>query len=244
MIQSKLLDAEIGIKYYFTTREFGFSNTPYKSLNFGFHVGDDKSHVQKNHKMINDYFQTDHTIFMNQVHSNSVEIIDSNTIAPVTCDALISNQKNVALMVMSADCTPILLYDKKKGVIAAIHAGRAGAFQNIIKESIQKFIFNYKCKPENIIAVLGPAIHQCCYEINREIFDEAKKLGYAHAIKTFDEHYYLDVNTILHKQLLECGLHEINIEIINRCTACETEMFFSYRKEGITGRMASVIMKK
>lgn len=240
-IVSKLLEGE-NVEYYFTTRHFGFSKAPFKSLNFAYHVGDEKKDVLKNHRLLASHLEYDFTnlVYMNQIHSNRVVRVNSKLASPITCDALITKELETPLMVMSADCTPILLYDKESRTIAAVHAGRAGAFTNVVANTLQEMNSNR----ENIIAILGPSIHQCCYEVSKEIAKEAKELDYSFSIKEYHSKFYLDVNSILLHQLKSEGIKEENIELLNYCTACEVEHFFSYRKEGRTGRMAAVICLK
>jgi hypothetical protein len=162
---------------------------------------------------------------------------------PLECDAIISNRTHTPLMVMVADCTPILLYDTKHHAIGAVHAGRAGAFGNIIKNTLHAMYRQFGSKSEEMIAVLGPSICQNCYEVNQAINDEAEALGYGDAVLKSSHRYFLHVNCILQQQLLECGLKKENIEIIAHCTSCEHETFFSYRGDGgTTGRQAAVIM--
>lgn len=238
MLHSKLLEGE-NVDYYFTTRHFGFSKLPYKSLNFAFHVGDRREDVLKNHQLLASHlkYKFEDLTYMDQVHSNKVVKVSSKIASPITCDALVTDRINTPLMVMSADCTPILFYDRESRIIAAVHAGRAGAFKNIVKETLNAI----SSSRESIIAVLGPSIHQCCYEVSKEIAIEAKELGYDFSIKEFHSQFYLDVNSILLDQLKSEGIKEENIELLHYCTACEVEHFFSYRKEGPTGRMAALI---
>ena len=101
--------------------------------------------------------------YMEQFHSNIVKIV--NDINPNKCDALITNKTNTPLMVMVADCIPILFFDPIKKVIGVAHAGREGTFNNIIKNTIDKMIEAYNCEPKDIEVELGPSIQKCCYEV-------------------------------------------------------------------------------
>jgi hypothetical protein len=145
-------------------------------------------------------------------------------------------------MVMVADCSPILLYDNKKRVIATVHAGRQGAFKNIVKIVIEKMSKEFGSNPKDIYASIGASIGACCYEVGGEIYDEAKENALEYAMQKREGSFYLDVNKILKKQLIDCGIDEKNIEIFNECTACNKDKYFSYRAQRQTGRFAGVLM--
>ena len=230
------------IKSYFSTRNNGVSQTPFESLNVGFHVGDDDINVLENHKYIKSFFNENSKIsYMNQIHSNKVcNIGELNEIAQ--CDALITDKKDKILMVMVADCIPILFFDKKKKVIAAIHAGRAGAFKNIIGQTLSLMKKRYKSSIEDLVVSIGPHIQHCCYEVGREIVDEAIALDLECFIKEKNKSFHLDLLSLVLYQLHNIGVDRENIEIVNECTACNTDKYFSYRKEGKTGRFCGVIM--
>ncbi|NOQ30679.1 MAG: peptidoglycan editing factor PgeF [Helicobacteraceae bacterium] len=210
--------------------------------NLAFHVNDDKNSVICNHKMLALKLGYDHAklVHMKQVHSNRVVVVDNsfNFNTPPICDALITNKKNLPLMVMVADCTPILLYDRKKSAIAVVHAGREGAFKNILKETIFKMKNEFNTDSNDLEVVLGPSIKKCCYEIGSKMAKENSEFEYA-----IDEMYYLHIDKILLKQLNELGVE--NIKISNSCSCCESKTLYSYRAEGVkAGRMAGVIMLK
>ena len=175
---------------------------------------------------------------MNQIHSNEVVVIDKESFNIPSCDALVTNLPNTPLMVMSADCAPLLMYDDVEDVIAVVHAGRAGTFGNIIKNVIQTMQERYGCEPCNIKVAIGPRICASCYEVSKKEIDEARALGYGFTCKES----HLDIDAILEYQLKECGVLEENIEFLPYCTRCENSEFFSYRAEKVTGRNASVIV--
>lgn len=229
---------------YFSDRLDGVSKTPYKGLNLGFHVGDTLEDVQKNHKYVKSYFKNaQEIVYMNQIHSNFV--CDTGTLVEVpSCDSLLSKQRQKILMVMVADCIPILFYDKKNSVIAAIHAGRAGVYKNILRETFKQLQENYDCKAEDIVIAIGPHIQECCYEVDKSLADEALALGYKDSVRYDEKRCYVNLYSILMHQFKELGFLSKNLEYINLCTACHTQRYFSYRKEGVTGRFSGVIMLK
>jgi polyphenol oxidase len=232
------------VEAIFTQKEGGFSGGKFASLNLGFHVGDDALLVKKNHLKVKSYFENaEDIVYMDQVHSNVV--CDTGKLTGLTsCDALITNKINEILMVMVADCIPILFYDQMHHVISSIHAGRAGAFENIVQQSFTMMQNSYKTKAKDLHVAIGPHIHACCYEIGEDLAELAKSKGYEFALIKRDNSYYLDLYAIVLKQLENLGVKAKNIEYIDVCTACNTKSYFSYRKEGQTGRFCGAIMLK
>jgi hypothetical protein len=147
-------------------------------------------------------------------------------------------------MVMVADCSPILFYDNTKEVIAVAHAGRQGAFKNIIKNTLKSMSENFGSSPRDVTVSIGSSIQKCCYEVGSEINDEAQAIGLGYSIEKREGSYYLDISAILLKQLIEEGVKKENLEISKECTCCNTQNLFSYRAEAQTGRFAGVIMLK
>lgn len=184
-------------------------------------------------------FDNSNLKFMEQIHSNIVKTVtpDENV---QTCDALITDQMNTPLMVMVADCIPILFYDHTKKVIGVAHAGRAGTFDNISGHTIDKMKHDFNCNPEDIEIVLGPSIEKCCYEVSEDLANQtAKRFG-----KCYVNGRNIDLQGINKKQLLETGAKEENITITQICTKCSGEPYFSYRNDKKCGRFAGVIMMK
>ncbi len=245
---SELLTSYKQITHLFTTRYGGISNIPFDSNNLAFHVGDKADDVIKNHQRLAQQIGYDYhsLIHMRQIHSDKIIVVDPdihNFENPPECDALITDQPNIPLMVMTADCTPVLLFDSVQNVIAVAHAGRAGAVKGIIPKTIEKICNDFGSKIENINVVLGPSIHGCCYEVGEKIANEVIGDGYGFAVINKEGNYYLEVNAIIHRQLDESGIKKENIEDLNICNACENRDFFSYRADKQkTGRIAGVLM--
>jgi len=246
-MQSRLLASHSTIHHIFTTRHGGVSTAPYSSNNVAFHVGDDRHDVNTNHARLARELDYDlsRLVHMRQIHSDKIIIVrDEHMFTnPPECDAIMTDQTGIPLMVMTADCTPILLYDPVHHVIAAVHAGRVGAFKAIAAKTIQKMQTVFSSDPTEIKAVLGPSIHRCCYEVGKVVANEADKNGFGYAISSNTGRYYLDVNRIIKRQLETASVLQENIEELNLCTSCQHETFFSYRADHQqTGRMAGVIM--
>jgi hypothetical protein len=146
-------------------------------------------------------------------------------------------------MVMSADCTPILIYDPVNRAIAAVHAGRCGALNSILPKTLYAMQEHYTTSLDDIQIVFGPSIYGCCYEINDEIAKEVQEKGYEDALQYKNEKVFLDVNTILYLQLRSMGISSQCIESASQCTSCHCTEYFSYRADHKhTGRIAGVIM--
>ena len=214
--------------------------------NLAFHVEDDPLNVERNHERLAKRLDYDKNklLYMKQVHSNDVHLVTAKDTfyTPPTSDALITKLKNTPLMVMMADCSGLLFYDPVREVIAVAHAGRAGAFLNIVKNVIEKMDKEFGSKSEDIYVWVSASIGVCCYEVGAEIAKETSSLGLDYAIDKKEDRYSLDVNAILRKQLLAQGILEQKLHFTNICTACNTQEYYSYRAEGLTGRFAGVIM--
>ncbi len=231
----------------FTTRHGGVSKYPFAGNNLAFHVEDDPADVLQNHDLLSQHldYQRSHLVHMRQIHSDIITVVkdDMHFEAPPECDALITNRPNIPLMVMSADCTPILLHDSVKSVIACVHAGREGALKHILPKTIHQMIAEYGCDIRELRISLGPSIHGCCYEINDKIAHDVVEKGYMSALRSEENRVFLDVNTILLIQLDALGVKKEHIEVIDECTSCHHDTYFSYRANAKkTGRIAGIIM--
>lgn len=206
--------------------------------NLAYHVGDEKTNVDKNRKNLAKKYNYDYKklVSMNQTHGNNVQIVDLNSEKIIDdCDGLITNTKDLPLMVMVADCIPILLHDEKKGVIAAIHAGRNSTFLRIVEVAINKMKENFGTNPLDIKATLGPSIQKCCYEVSIELANIVKTSFGSQFVKG----RYIDLQAINKAILEENGV--INIEYSTICTKCTSKVHYSYRKNPKTGRFSGII---
>lgn len=217
------------VKYYFSTTEDG---------NLSYLVDDLKQNVDKNRQTVANImeYKNEDLVYMNQVHGNNVQIVDINSPKLIeNCDGIITKEKNLPLMVMVADCIPILFFDEIQGVIAAVHAGRNSTFLKIAQITANKMINKLGCNANNIKVIFGPSIHSCCYEVSDELLNIVKT--------SFGEKFCIGKNIDLQginiKLLEEVGIRHINVS--NICTKCSNEPFFSFRKNPKTGRFAGII---
>ncbi|MCT7527220.1 peptidoglycan editing factor PgeF [Aliarcobacter cryaerophilus] len=209
--------------------------------NLAFHVEDNEINVIKNRKnlALKLGYNYEDLVYMNQIHSANIIVVDENSPKLVdNCDSIITRSKNLPLMVMVADCIPILMFDDKKGIIAAIHAGRNSTFLEIAKKTAEVFIEKFSSNPEDINVVFGASIQKCCYEVSEDL----SKIVENSFGKEFVENNYIDLQGINKKQLNDLGIK--NIEISNICTKCGDKPYFSYRKDKKTGRFAGIIILK
>jgi YfiH family protein len=231
-----------------TTPQINLFFTSKTEGNLAFHVGDHEADVINNHKLLAKKlnYNIDKLVYMKQIHSDIVHVLNSSDdfYNPPTCDALVTNKKDTPIMVMVADCSPVLFYDDIRGVIAVAHAGREGAFKNIVQKTISTMVSEFNSKVKNIYVKIGANIDVCCYEVGKEIYDEGCKLGYKNSFEARDKCYFLDIDKILKKQLLACGIDKNSIETCGECTCCTTTKYYSYRAEKNTGRFSGVIYLK
>ena len=209
--------------------------------NLAFHVEDNEINVIKNRKnlALKLGYNYEDLVYMNQIHSANIIVVDENSPKLVdNCDSIITRSKNLPLMVMVADCIPILMFDSKQGVVAAIHAGRNSTFLEIAKKTAEVFIEKFSSNPEDINVVFGASIQKCCYEVSEDL----SKIVENSFGKEFVKNNYIDLQGINKKQLNDLGIK--NIEISNICTKCGDKPYFSYRKDKKTGRFAGIIILK
>jgi len=215
--------------------------TEVSDKNIAYHVTNDKDSVDKaRENLATKYnFPLQTLQYMEQIHSNKVETISCET-NPQTCDALVTNKPNTPLMVMVADCIPILFFDSIAKVIAVAHAGRIGTFEKIAINTIEKMTKEYNSNPKDIKVILGPSIQKCCYEVNKQMCEFVKEsFG-----NKFVNNRNIDLQGMNKKQLLEIGVEKENITINSICTKCGDEPYFSYRNDKTCGRFAGIIMLK
>jgi len=223
------------------------ATSPY-SFSLALHTQEAPLQILENRDTLKQQFPQMYFVVANQTHSANISIISNKKEtgwhkledAIKNCDALISNQKNVMLTILTADCVPILLFDPTKNIVAAIHAGWKGTKQNILLKTVEKMKTTFNSNPKNILAGIAPSIGKCCYEVDWNVAQHFEHIKDAYQEK--NEKYMLDLPHINRNQLLEAGLDANNIELSHICTACEVDNYFSYRKEeGCSGRFMSMI---
>lgn len=216
----------------FTDRNGGVSQAPYASFNLALHVGDDADAVYENRKRLAQTVGP--SAFMNQVHGNSVMVVDGISSGDPIADALVTAESGIALVVLVADCIPLLLWDESAGCIAAVHVGRRGLVNGITAKVLAVM---GAMGATDIHAQLGPSICGKCYEVGSEIYDEVSSVYPYARSRTSDGALALDLSGALSRELIDIG---IRVSRSDLCTV-EDAKYFSYRRDGITGRQAGVI---
>lgn len=173
-----------------------------------------------------------------QIHSNIVNKVDKDNIGQIIDgDAIITNEKNVPLLILTADCVPVVLVDKVNKAVGLVHAGWRGTYGKICSETLQSMKENYNTNTEDVVAIIGPSIGKCCYEVSYDLVEKFSVLLPNADEKIYeirDEKYYLDLWEINTQILKEFGVLKSNIINMNICTSCNCDIFFSYRKHDKT----------
>lgn len=224
----------------FTSRAGGVSAAPYDSFNLGTHVGDDAADVAANRARLAQVLglSEERFVWMEQLHTNTVTLVDGPSDAPVEAtDALVTREKNLALCVLVADCTPVLLSDHTAGVIGAAHAGRMGARNGIVRNTVEAMV-GLGAEPSRIQVLLGPAAAGESYEVPEGMALDVEKHLPGSRTRTKKGTPGIDVRAGLVRQLLSLGVTHIDAD--PRDTITDND-FFSHRREGVTGRQAGVI---
>ena len=250
MIKSKKLTKIENLKHGFFNSVGGYSKNIYKSLNCGQGSKDKRSNIKKNLQIVRKKISTKakNICLLSQYHSNKFIYIDEKYKKKnkPKADAIITNQKYVPIAVLTADCAPILIYEKKNKMIAAIHVGWKGAFKGIINKVI-KFMIKKGCKPENMTAVIGPSISIKNYEVKEDFKKKFIKNGKKNSIffKTKKDKLYFDLTKYIYSSLKVIKIKHIDILKID--TFDIKNKFFSARralklKHNDYGRNISIIM--
>ncbi len=192
----------------------------------------------------------DRVVTVNQVHGSGIVLVDDRnyrSVKTLQADAMITRASGIAIGVETADCVPLLLVDPARRSVAAVHAGWKSTVRKIVALTVQKMRDEFGSAPEDMIAAIGPAIGPECYEVDepvmgpvREAFPFWKEI----ATPRVAGRWSLDLTQANRNELLQAGIPEGSIHALGLCTSCRRDLFYSYRAEGRTGRVLSVIMIK
>jgi hypothetical protein len=215
---------------FFTDRLGGHSQGDFSSLNLALHVDDDSATVLRNRGLIEEDYGK--TVYMNQVHGDSIEVVSAYSAQILTCDALVTTVPGITLAVLTADCIPLLL--SSQSVVAAVHVGRRGLVNGVAIKTVLKM---RELGALTIRANLGPSICGTCYEVDQNTHDEVVA---AHPLATSRSPQ--DTPALDLARAVVADLKSLSIEstVDSRCTL-EDSNFFSYRKSHRTGRQAGLI---
>ena len=250
-----LIAENITVSHGFTTRVGGVSTGYLESLNLGINRGDDPENVRENYRRLANAvgFSLDRLVLTHQTHSDIVRMVtQADCLGSVShkdypeCDALVTNTSGVALMVFSADCTPILFHDPVTGAVGAAHAGWRGTANGIAVKTLGAMVSAFGCQPQNICAAIGPNIGQCCFETDDDV-PAAMLAAFGEEANTYirkkGEKYFVDLKGLNALWLRRSGVK--NIEISTECTCCAPHRFWSHRATGgKRGSQGAVILCK
>jgi YfiH family protein len=246
-----------------------------EELNLGFTQEDDREAVVRNRQLFAEAVTGDGStplVTVRQFHSNLVihaAPADADLMPPKKADGLITSEPGILLAVLTADCIPVLVADRRRRVVGAFHAGWRGTVKRIVECGVGRMRLEFGSKPEDLVAAIGSGIGECCYAVGEEVL-AAFDSQFAYAPELFHEVYdpdpvrlkypmlflnqrapghsdacaslRLDLVEANRRQLIDAGVKPEEIERVGGCTSCETKRFFSYRAEhGRTGRMMAVI---
>jgi len=233
--------APTNIKALTTTRQGGFSKNPFNGFNLAEHVNDDPLAVLANRQQLKSQMSLpQEPVWLHQVHSTTVVNIDNHSNQdPITADASYATKSNIVCCVMTADCLPILICDKNAHFVMAIHAGWRGLVDGIIENALNQMSMS----PDDILVWLGPAIGANVYEVGNEVLelflqqDKTYATGFLPSARA--GHWFMDIYHLARLRFRLLGIS--NIFGGQYCTYQNSELFYSYRRDGVTGRMASLI---
>lgn len=237
----------------FTTRYGGVSQGYLESLNLGTHRGDDPANVVENYRRLGSLlgFRPEDVVIARQTHSDIVRVVTESDrgaglLAPPLpeCDALITNQPHIALMVSTADCTPILFHDPVTGAVGAAHAGWRGTASAIGAKTVEAMTRAFGTDPADIRAAIGPNIGPCCFETDADV-PEAMLAAFGEDVRPYlrpaGSKYFVNLKEINGLILRRAGVR--HIEISPECTMCQSNRFWSHRvTRGQRGSQGAIIL--
>ena len=229
-----------GVRVVSTTRLGGVSLPPYNSLNLGDHVGDASEQVTANRQLLIDSIAPAPTIhWLQQVHGTAVAALPDAGVLP-EADAAWTAMPLEACAIMTADCLPIVLIDREARCVAAVHGGWRGLAAGVLQATLDEL----PVAAESLVAWLGPAIGAKAFEVGPEVLDAFEITPMDDAVTASAQkiaHYFLDLNALATRQLLSAGLHPDAIFGGEHCSLSNPDRFFSHRRDGVTGRMATLV---
>lgn len=240
-LQYEILAAHSEVVHGVFLRHGGISQGPYESLNVGDNVQDLPENVEENIKRIYDVLGLKHLIFLNQTHGQDFHIIKTTEeLSPITMvgdgDILLTNSKNVGLAIRHADCQAAFFFDPKNKAIAAVHAGWRGNVQDVYQVAVRLMKKHFASDPKDLIVTISPSLGPEFSE-----FKNYKEEWPEEYWAFLDEHNRMPLWEIAKMQLKRQGIEESHTELAQICTYANSKDYFSFRRDKITGRHASII---
>ena len=249
-----LVAENISTPHCFTTRFGGVSQGPLSSMNLAIKLDETEENIIQNYRILGNALGFDLTdlVLTRQTHSDIVRVVthaDCNGCFHrdyPECDALVTNDPGTALVIFTADCTPMLFHDPVTGAVGAAHAGWRGTASQIGKKTVETMVREFGCQPQNIRAAIGPNIGACHFETDGDV-PEAILAAYGEEANAFirrqGDKFYLDLKQINALALKRAGV--AHIDISDDCTMCSPHRFWSHRvTQGIRGSQGAIILCK
>ena len=229
-----------GVVHGVFTRRGGASSGPYASLNLSLAVGDQPELVEENRCRVIQALDLTELVGAEQVHGLKESVIYTGNPSPATeipeVDILITQEPGLGLLIKQADCQAVMLYDPEHQVAANVHCGWRGQVAGILGEAIMRLKETFRSRPERLIAGIGPGLGPCCAEF-RNFQEEFPRRFWEYQVRP----NYFDLWRLSRDRLLAAGLKPEHIDLAGLCTKCRAADFYSYRRDGMTGRQGAVI---
>lgn len=234
ILKSSVLD---GLNHFFTTRETVIKT---KEPEFENNVAENKREICK---FLN--IDEQNLIHPSQTHTSHIEVAQVGKNSYPDTDGLILTNKEQAVFLNFADCTPVIIFDSKNRIGAVSHAGWRGTAGSIASKTVEKMIKEFGSEPTDLKCAIGPAISFCCYNVGQEVLTQLKA-----TVKNFEGlsevrqgNIFVDLKNINKQQLIEAGVKPENIDVCPYCTVCNNDLFFSYRNEHATTNRHSAVIR-
>ncbi len=243
-----------GVRHGFSTRRGGVSPAPWDTLNLGPGRGDAPENVRENYRRFCGCvgMASERTVLSLQVHRDDVRLCTAADAGKglirerdYEADALITAERDLPLVVFSADCGILLLHDPEAGCVGAVHAGWRGCAAGIVEKAVREMVRLLGARPERILAAVGPCIGQCCFETDSDVPEAMAASALGTESEAYWERrgakYHVDLAGLNRQWLLHAGVLPEHIDVCGLCTACRPDLFWSHRKMG-NARGAQVAM--
>ncbi|MDZ7704796.1 MAG: peptidoglycan editing factor PgeF [Trueperaceae bacterium] len=235
----------LDVPHGFTLRSGGVSAGPFASLNLGLSSGDDAERVERNRDRVLASLgvRRDQVFAFNQVHGTRI-VEQTPSWFTEDADAAITDHPDHLLVISVADCLPLLFHDPVRQVIGAAHCGWRGTVAGLAGKLVRRLQDGYDVDPDTLQVAIGPGIRGACYQVGAEVGAQFREAGFPDTIATPDDEgrFRLDLVAANRWRLEQAGVPADNIADVGRCTHCEPDAFYSYRRDaGTTGRHWALI---
>lgn len=251
-VQFSIFNGVAGFHHVLSTRSGGVSSGAFDSLNLGFHVGDDAEAVRENRRRFAEQnnFKLENLVAAQQTHGTNARLVSQTEVgrgaacwedALPDCDALITNEIRVPLLILVADCAPLLLVDTKERVCAVVHAGWRGALASIAGKTLETMKREFGTRAEDVLAAIGPCLQVENLEVGQEVAAQVEAVEPNAVVCSHWPKPHLDLRALIAEDLKRSGVLNSQLEISPLCPKERGDLFFSHRgQNGRAGRFGLV----